>query len=50
MQEVPVLRITPDAEALARVLMQEMVMPTEALGDAAHVAIAACSGIELMLT
>lgn len=48
--EVAVLRFTPDAEALARVLMRELVMPNEGLGDAAHVAIAACSGIDLMLT
>lgn len=47
---IPVLVATPEAEDLARRLLQEQIIPAIAADDANHVAIAAASGIDFLLT
>jgi predicted nucleic acid-binding protein len=47
---VPVLAQTPDAEALAGVLLKEVPLPPKAANDALHIAVAAANGIQYLVT
>lgn len=50
LQELPVLDLTPEAEALAKRLVEEVPLPAAAAVDALHIAIAAASGMDYLLT
>ncbi len=45
-----VLGLTPDAEALARALREEVPLPKKAAVDALHIAVATTNGAEYLLT
>jgi len=47
---VPVLALTPEAEALAEVLLREVPLPARAAADALHIALAAVHGVEYLAT
>jgi predicted nucleic acid-binding protein len=47
---IPVLEISPDAQALARVLIADNAIPSGYEEDALHIAIASTSGIDVLLT
>lgn len=49
-QGLSVLRVTPDADALAEALVSRLVIPSSALRDAVHVAVCAANGLEYLLT
>lgn len=46
----PVLAVDEEASGLARILVQERVMPGPPVGDAVHVAVACVHGIDYLLT
>jgi hypothetical protein len=48
--DVPLLPITAEVQGLARILVQEKVMPGPVAGDAVHVAVAAVHGMEYLLS
>lgn len=48
--DLPVLELTPAATALATLLIRRKAMPQPIIGDAAHVAIAAMAGVEVLVT
>jgi hypothetical protein len=48
-QSLPVLTLTETAESLANLLL-EKVIPVQAIGDAAHIAVAAVNGMDFLLT
>jgi len=47
---LPLLATTPEAVALARVIAAALALPPRAAADALHVAIAACHGVDYLLT
>jgi len=47
---IPVLEISPDAQALARGLIVDNAIPSDYEEDALHIAIASTSGIDVLLT
>ncbi len=47
---VPVLAQTPEAEALAGMLLKEVPLPPKAANDALHIAVAAVNGIAYLVT
>ena len=47
---VSILELSPEAEALAGILMREVPLPERAATDALHVAVAAVNGIEYLAT
>ncbi len=47
---VALLGMTPDAEALAAMLVAEAALPARAAIDALHIAVAACHGMDYLLT
>lgn len=47
---IPLLEISEDARALARAVLSESAMPTAAALDAAHVAVSAAHGMDLLVT
>jgi predicted nucleic acid-binding protein len=47
---VPVLSQTPEAEALAEILLREIPLPARAAADALHIAVAAVHGISYLMT
>ena len=47
---IPLLDITPEVADLAAALIQRVPLPITAGADAAHIAAAACHGIEFLLT
>jgi hypothetical protein len=47
---VPVLALSPEAEALAGVLLREVPLPPRAATDALHIAVAAVNGVAYLLT
>ena len=47
---LPALDVTETAESLTRAIMAAGILPPHALGDAAHVAVAAVHGINYLLT
>ena len=47
---LPALQMTEDAESLTQAIMAAGILPPHALGDAAHVAVAAVHGINYLLT
>jgi predicted nucleic acid-binding protein len=49
-RDLPVLRITPDARALADRIFRATTLPDKAASDALHVAIAAVNGMDFLLT
>jgi hypothetical protein len=49
-EDLPMLKVTPEAVALAILLIQERVMPGPVVGDAVHVAVAALARIEYILS
>ncbi len=49
MDGVPVLAVTPEAEALAEVLLREVPLPARAAADALHVAVAAAHGVSYLV-
>ena len=50
LEGVPVLAQTPEAEALAGMLLKEVPLPPKAANDALHIAVAAVNGIEYLVT
>jgi len=48
--EIPVLEGSAEAEALAAVILAKSAMPSKAVVDAAHVALAAMHGVDFLLT
>ena len=50
LEGVVLLEATPDAEDLARRLLELGAVPREAAADAAHIAIAAANGVEYLVT
>jgi hypothetical protein len=48
--DVPVLEITPEVAQLAAALIERVPLPPRAGADAAHIAIAACHGMDFLLT
>ena len=49
-EDLPVLRISPEADALAEALVSELAIPPSALRDAVHVAVSAANGMQYLLT
>jgi predicted nucleic acid-binding protein len=49
-REIPLLSIPDDAVALAQRLVQAAGLPTRAAADALHISVAACHGIDYLLT
>ena len=49
-RDLPVLRITPEARALADRIFRATTLPDKAAADALHVAIAAVNGMDFLLT
>lgn len=49
-QELPVLRITAEARALADRIFRATTLPQKAAADALHVALAAVNGMDFLLT
>ncbi len=49
-QDLPLLDITPEVEALAVGLLESRVIPRRAATDAAHIAIAAVHGMDFLMT
>src|SRR3989442_1404337 len=49
-RHLPAFEMTKDAESLTQAIMQAGILPPYALGDAAHVAVAAVHGINYLLT
>jgi len=47
---LPVLALSPEAEQLAAVLQREVPLPPKAANDALHIAVAAVSGIQYLVT
>jgi len=47
---LPLLDITSAVETLAATLIQEVPLPPQAGADAVHIAVAACHGVEFLLT
>jgi hypothetical protein len=47
---LPILELTPAAEALATTLMREVPLPDRAATDSLHVALAAVKGVEYLVT
>ena len=47
---VPLLDVTPEVAELAAALIARVPLPPRAGGDAAHIAVAACHGIDFLLT
>ena len=50
LQGIPILRITPSVTTLARALIDARAVPPQAAVDAVHIAVAAASGINFLLT
>ena len=50
LEGVPVLAQSPEAEALAGVLLAEVPLPPKAANDALHIAVAAVNGIAYLVT
>ena len=50
LEGVPLLNASPDAESLARQLLELGAVPREAAADAAHIAIAVTNGVEYLVT
>ncbi len=48
--DVPLLAISPEAESLAKALMEQSAIPTSSEEDALHIGIAAAAGIDFLLT
>ena len=48
--DVPVLALTPEAEALADALLREVPLPPRAATDALHIAVAAMTGVSYLMT
>lgn len=49
-RDLPVLEVTKSAESLAQAIITSGVMPTRAIRDAAHIAVAAVHKIDYLLT
>lgn len=47
---IAVLATTPDAQALARALLRDVALPAKAAIDAVHIAVAAMSAMDFLLT
>jgi hypothetical protein len=47
---LPLLDVTPEATALASALVRDVPLPAKAGADALHIAIAACHGMDYLLT
>jgi hypothetical protein len=50
LKQLPRLDITPEAAALAKVLVAEVPLPAKAQADALHIAVAAVNGMNYLLT
>jgi hypothetical protein len=50
LKDIPLLDITPEADTLANALLDELAIPRGEDRDAAHVAIAATNGVDILLT
>ncbi len=50
LESTTLLEITADAAALSQLLLEEGVVPRGAANDAAHIAIAAASGVDFLVT
>ena len=50
LESVALLDATPDAESLARALVDQGAVPRRAAEDAAHIAIAATNGVDFLVT
>jgi hypothetical protein len=48
--EVPLLEVTADVKSLAGALLEEVPLPPKAATDALHIAVAAVTGVEYLLT
>jgi predicted nucleic acid-binding protein len=48
--DLPVIEVTPESEFLAIAIMKEHLLPPRAVRDAAHIAVAAVSGMDYLLT
>jgi hypothetical protein len=47
---LPLLDMTPEVGTLAATLIEQVPLPSQAAADAAHIAVAACHGVEFVLT
>lgn len=47
---LPLLDMTPEVGALATTLIEQLPLPSQAAADAVHIAVAACHGVEFVLT
>lgn len=48
--DLPVIAITPESEFLVTAIMKDNILPPRAVQDAAHIAVAAVSGMDYLLT
>lgn len=47
---LPFLDMTPEVGKLAATLIEQVPLPPQAAADAAHIAVAACHGVEFVVT
>ena len=50
MAGISLVDLTPDAESLADVVLRSGLIPADADGDAAHIALASTHGLDMLLT
>ncbi len=48
--DIPILDLTDEARGLSKVLLQEAALPSKALNDSLHIAVAAVHGLDYLLT
>jgi len=48
--DIPLLEVDEQAEALARLLVQNISLPARAAGDALHIALSVVNGMDFLLT